>query len=190
MRKTLEDFNFKQHGNYDVEPIRNYIDSFSDEWFINTSRQDEYYVHKDTNSYFVYTADLDIVLWKEGEKFSTQKTSNDAGLLELLEPIISDLERIHNGVRCMVLLIKLKAGQDVGQHQDSGDYLMLSKRNHIPIITSDRVFFGVGNDKVTMGVGECWEINNSRPHYVNNGSEIDRVHLLIDIMPNIEIGEK
>jgi len=190
MRKTLEDFNFKQHGKYEVEPIRNYIDSFSDEWFINTSRQDEYYVHKDTNSYFVYTADLDIVLWKEGEKFSTQKTSNDAGLLELLEPIISDLERIHNGVRCMVLLIKLKAGQDVGQHQDSGDYLMLSKRNHIPIITSDRVFFGVGNDKVTMGVGECWEINNSRTHYVNNGSEIDRVHLLIDIMPNIEIGEK
>ena len=190
MRKTLEDFNFKQHGKYDVEPIRNYIDSFSDEWFINTSRQDEYYVHKDTNSYFVYTADLDIVLWKEGEKFSTQKTSNDAGLLELLEPIISDLERIHNGVRCMVLLIKLKAGQDVGQHQDSGDYLMLSKRNHIPIVTSDRVFFGVGNEKVTMGVGECWEINNSRTHYVNNGSEIDRVHLLIDIMPNIEIGEK
>jgi hypothetical protein len=41
-----------------------------------------------------------------------------------------------------------------------------------------------------MGTGECWEINNSRTHFVNNGSKIDRVHLLIDIMPNIEIGKK
>jgi hypothetical protein len=41
-----------------------------------------------------------------------------------------------------------------------------------------------------MGTGECWEINNSRIHYVNNGSKIDRVHLLIDIMPNKEIGKK
>jgi hypothetical protein len=187
MRKTLEDFNFKQHSKYDVEPIINYIDSFSDEWFINTSRQDNYYVHKDTNSYFVYTANL---LWKEGEDFSTNKTSNDNGLLELLEPIISDLERIHDGVRGMVLLIKLKAGQDIAHHQDSGDYLMLSRRNHIPVVTSDSVFFGVGDDKVKMGTGECWEINNSRIHYVNNGSKIDRVHLLIDIMPNKEIGKK
>ena len=187
MRKMLEDFNFKQHSKYDVEPIRNYIDSFSEEWFINTSRQDNYYVHKDTNSYFVYTANLG---WKEGEEFSTQTTSNDKDLLELLEPIISDLEKIHDGVRGMVLLIKLKAGQDIAPHHDSGDYLMLSKRNHIPVVTSDSVFFGVGDEKVKMGTGECWEINNSRTHFVSNGSTIDRVHLLIDIMPNIEIGKK
>ena len=187
MRKMIEDFNFKQHGKYDVEPIKNYIDSFSDEWFINTSRQDNYYVHKDTNSYFVYTANLG---WKEGEDFYTQTTSNDNDLLKLLEPIISDLEKIHDGVRGMVLLIKLKAGQDIAPHHDSGDYLMLSKRNHIPVVTSDSVFFGVGDEKVKMGTGECWEINNSRLHFVNNGSKIDRVHLLIDIMPNTEIGKK
>jgi len=187
MRKMLEDFNFKQHNSYDVEPIRNYIDSFSEEWFINTSRQENYYAHKDTNSYFVYTADL---FWKEGEDFSTEKTSKDKGLLDLIEPIISDLEKIHNGVRGMVLLIKLKAGQDIAHHYDSGDYLMLSRRNHIPVVTSDSVFFSVGDDKIKMSTGECWEINNSRTHYVENGSKIDRVHLLIDIMPNEEIGKK
>jgi hypothetical protein len=187
MKKILEDFNFKHHVNYEVESIKNYIDSFSEEWFLNTSRQDNHYVHKDTNSYFVYTADL---RWKEGDIFSTQKTSNDSALLELLEPIISDLEKIHDGVRGMVLLIKLKAGQDIAPHHDSGDYLMLSRRNHIPIVTSDDVFFGVGDEKIKMKTGECWEINNSRTHFVNNGSKIDRVHLLIDIVPNTEIGKK
>jgi hypothetical protein len=38
-----------------------------------------------------------------------------------------------------------------------------------------------------MAEGECWEINNSRPHYVNNFSNVDRVHLLVDIMPNSHI---
>jgi hypothetical protein len=187
MRKTVEDFNFKQHSKYDVDSVRTYIDNFSEEWLINTSRQDNHYVHKDTTSYFVYTADLG---WKEGEDFVVQKTSNDQGLLELLEPIISDLEKIHDGVRGMVLLIKLKAGQDIAPHYDAGDYLMISRRNHIPVVTSDDVFFGVGDEKVRMATGECWEINNSRTHFVNNSSKIDRVHLLIDIMPNTEIGKK
>ncbi len=187
MRKIQEDYNFKKHSKYDVNLIKEHIDSFSEEWFINTSRQDKHYVHKDTNSYFVYTADL---RWKEGSEFITQTTSNDEVLLKLIEPIVSDLEKIHDGVRGMVLLIKLKAGQDIAPHHDSGDYLMLSKRNHIPIVTSDDVFFGVGDEKVKMETGDCWEINNSRTHFVNNGSKIDRVHLLIDIMPNIEIGKK
>jgi aspartyl/asparaginyl beta-hydroxylase (cupin superfamily) len=38
-----------------------------------------------------------------------------------------------------------------------------------------------------MQSGECWEINNSRPHLVENNSDIDRIHLLIDIMPNEEL---
>jgi quercetin dioxygenase-like cupin family protein len=187
MRKTLEDFNFKQYGQYDVDPVKTHIDNFSDEWFINTSRQDNYYVHKDTNSYFVYTTSLE---WKEGQDFLTNTTSNDSGLLELLEPIISDLEKLHDGTRGMVLLIKLKAGQDIAPHKDSGDYLMLSRRHHIPVVTTPDVFFGVGDELVNMNTGECWEINNSRVHSVNNNSSIDRVHLLIDIMPNEEIGKK
>lgn len=187
MRKTLEDFNFKKYQSYGIDEIKKYIDSFSDEWFINTSRQDNYYVHKDTNSYFVYTANLQ---WKEGTSFIVDQTSNNVGLLELLEPIISDLERLHNGTRGMVLLIKLKAGQSIAPHHDSGDYLMISRRHHIPIVTTEDVFFGVGSDTVNMQAGECWEINNSRIHFVNNTSKIDRVHLLIDIMPNEEIGTK
>lgn len=184
MRKTLEDFNFKQHNSYNVEGIKDYISKFSDEWFLDTSRQDNYYVHKDTTSYFIYTANL---RWKSGEEFMVQTKSNDKQLLELVEPIIQDLEKTHNGVRGNVLLIKLTAKQNIAIHHDSGDYLMFSRRNHIPVVTSDDVFFGVGSEKVNMKAGECWEINNSRLHFVDNNSEIDRVHLLIDIMPYDEL---
>lgn len=187
MRKTLENFNFKKHSIYDVDKIKEHIFNFSDQWLLDTSRQDNYDVHKDTVSYFINRANLQ---WKSGESFITKQESDDAGLINLLEPIIKNLEEIHNGIRGMVLLIKLKAKQNIAIHFDSGDYLMLSRRNHIPIITSDNVFFGVGDEKISMQAGECWEINNSRPHFVENNSDIDRVHLLIDIMPNEEIGIK
>ena len=187
MKKTLEDFNFKKHNTYNINEIKDYVSDFSSQWLLDTSRQDNYDVHKDTVSYFVYRANLQ---WKSGQEFATRRESDDSKLIDLLEPIIKNLEEIHDGVRGMVLLIKLKAREDISIHFDSGDYLMLSKRNHIPIITSDNVFFGVGNEKISMQAGECWEINNSRPHLVENNSDIDRIHLLIDIMPNEELGKK
>ena len=35
-----------------------------------------------------------------------------------------------------------------------------------------------------MRVGEFWEINNGRKHSVDNRGSEDRVHLIIDWMPN------
>jgi aspartyl/asparaginyl beta-hydroxylase (cupin superfamily) len=48
--------------------------------------------------------------------------------------------------------------------------------------------FGVGDEEINMAVGDCWEINNSKIHYVNNYSEVDRIHLLVDILPVRELG--
>ena len=35
-----------------------------------------------------------------------------------------------------------------------------------------------------MKVGECWEINNSLLHSVENNGKTERIHLLVDILPN------
>ena len=43
--------------------------------------------------------------------------------------------------------------------------------------------YTVNGETVNMKEGECWEINNQRPHSVLNDSDIDRVHLLVDIFP-------
>jgi hypothetical protein len=184
MRKEEEDFNLRKHAQYDVSEIKKYVENFTDEWLLDTKRQEMSKIHKETNTYYVYKNNL---MWNSGEEFVTKKISNDQVLLDLLEPIIKDLETIHNGVRGNVLLIKLTAKENISIHDDRGDYLMLSRRNHIPIITDGDVVFGVGSERVSMNLGECWEINNYRLHWVDNNSDIDRVHLLIDIMPNSEL---
>lgn len=177
--KIVDSFNFKQYPSYDVDQIVSIIKNFDDEWKIDTSRQDKYHTHVDTESYFIYKADLQ---WESGKPFVTELVAENQELVDLIEPIISDLEEIHNGKRGNVLFIKLLGGRDIPKHFDGGDYLIKTRRHHVPIITSEDTWFGVSREEKQMQVGECWEINNAKPHYVNNGEQ-DRVHLLIDIMP-------
>jgi hypothetical protein len=180
MTKELELFNFKKIADFNVDRLKTLVESLDAEWLLDTSRQESFETHKHTLSYFIYKADL---LWKKGSPFFVETNVANMELLDAVEGIVQDLEAFHNGTRGNVLLIKLLAGQDIPEHVDSGDYLTTTRRHHLPIVTSPGTIFGVGIEELNMQEGECWEINNTRTHYVQNNSEIDRVHLLIDIMP-------
>jgi hypothetical protein len=39
-------------------------------------------------------------------------------------------------------------------------------------------------------VGEIWEIDNTREHEVQNLGNEDRVHLIVDIIPDVFIGKQ
>lgn len=181
MDKILEKFKFKQYESYDIAEIKKYVKKFSDEWFFDTTRQETYSIHKNTMSYFLYEADLD---WVADTPYIVEQKSNDEVLLAMVEPIVKSLEELHNGKRGQVLFIKLPGKNNIPKHHDDGDYLMSARRHHVPIITNKKTIFGVSNETVNMQEGECWEINNSKMHYVTNDSTVDRIHLLIDIMPN------
>jgi hypothetical protein len=184
MNKCDELFNFKQYNSFDIEPIKNYIVNFSEEWNLDNSRQDKFYPHKDTTTYFIYETSLE---WDGSIPYSVEQKTNDSLILELVDPIIKYLEHTHEGQRGQVLLIRLKANKSIADHKDGGHYLMNARRHHIPIITSDKTKFYVAGEERLMKSGECWEINNAKEHAVINDSDIDRVHLLIDIMPNAVI---
>lgn len=184
MTKALESFNFKKIAQFDVSAIREIVADLEDEWLIDTSRQETFETHKHTLSYFLYKADL---LWNKSLPFFVETNTENLELLDRVEDIVQDLEAIHNGVRGNVLLIKLLSGQSIPEHTDGGEYLNSTRRHHLPIITSSGTIFGVGGEELNMQDGECWEINNAKPHYVINNSDVDRVHLLIDIMPTERI---
>ncbi|MFP6744385.1 MAG: aspartyl/asparaginyl beta-hydroxylase domain-containing protein, partial [Alphaproteobacteria bacterium] len=48
---------------------------------------------------------------------------------------------------------------------------------------NDKVVFVVGGEAMSMKPGEMWEINNLREHFVDNGSEENRIHLIMDWAP-------
>lgn len=77
-------------------------------------------------------------------------------------------------------LMKLAAGAEVLPHVDFNYHWYTRVRIHIPIITHPDVQFFCGPDKLHMRAGECWIFNSWRRHRVQNRSECDRIHLVID----------
>ena len=45
----------------------------------------------------------------------------------------------------------------------------------------------VGGEQKVMRAGEMWEINNATLHAVDNQSDEDRIHLIIDWVPNATV---
>jgi hypothetical protein len=171
-------FNFNYINEFDISNIKLHVESLSDEWLEDTSRQllfkDQ---HGKTNSIFVSNFPL---TWNGiGYPFSVNKTE----LYNLIKPIISDLETRLGGKVGRVLFTKLLAKSSIPQHQDNGYYLNSVHRCHIPIITNEKIMFTVGDQTINMKHGICIEINNDITHGVINDSDRDRVHLIIDIIP-------
>ena len=82
-------------------------------------------------------------------------------------------------------LLSLGAGAKILEHNDSflgGDFGLL--RVHIPVTTDSAVEFFAGGCKLVMREGEAWCIDFSLPHHITNGSDRDRVHLIIDCQVN------
>jgi hypothetical protein len=84
-----------------------------------------------------------------------------------------------------VRLLKLSVGSRIREHTDHKLSLEDGAiRIHIPILTDPRVEFFVDNQRLVMGEGECWYVNFNLPHRVYNGSDVDRVHLVMDCVVN------
>lgn len=186
LNKADKDYNFIFFKEFDVESFKQTCMLLKEEWLVDQSRQNMQYPerrnpHLYTNTYIVQDHSLQ---WNVGEKFTP--IIKDQSIMSEIRSIISDLEQRMCGKAARVLLIKLDANKNVTEHTDSGDYLNTVRRFHIPIITNDNVFYTVNGEKINMKQGECWEINNRKPHSVDNNSNEDRVHLLIDIMPEPE----
>ena len=78
-------------------------------------------------------------------------------------------------------LMKLDAGCEVQNHVDFNYHWYTRVRIHIPVITNPAVVFHCGDEKLHMAPGECWIFDNWRRHNVVNGSDRDRIHLVIDL---------
>jgi hypothetical protein len=185
--KSLESFRFKHIKDIDISIIKNIVNKITvEQWQENKSRQLTYKVHSFTETYFIHDYPLD---WKLNTPYSGTLLRGGSEVWEQVKPIVKSLEEYHNGTMGRVMFTKLAPNGNISAHVDGGEYLDVVRRHHIPIITNKNVAFIVDKEKVNMQEGEVWEINNMKKHEVLNPSDQDRIHLLIDIIPNQYIKE-
>lgn len=181
-KNTEWQFNFGELP-ISLDNIIRKVSEFDVQWTYDTSRQDRLSTHKDTEMFPLRFMDYG---WQTGEG----NTSYDLNLFEDIEfnkdilSIYDHLESIYDGkvVRCEI--VKMHSKSNIKSHVDGGTMLQLARRIHIPLITNPGVVFEVFGVKKHFDIGSWYEINNMLPHSVVNDGEFDRVHIIIDLMPN------
>jgi len=172
--------NYLLIADFDVSGIKSILQGYKDEWERDKSRQEKYKLfHGDSKNIFI--TDIDAA-W-DGFGYPLVRHEAEDRLIKLSMSIAHELEVKLGGKVGKCLFINLPAGKKVNPHVDMGYYLTSVHRTHIPIMTHDDVDFSVGGEVINMKEGTCYEINNMQMHAVDNRSDVDRIHLLIDIIP-------
>ena len=111
------------------------------------------------------------------------QVSNLVPLIEILAHIPAKFERVR--------VMRLKAGTSISKHTDKVDKDIKSGkivRIHIPLRTSDRIFFYVWKNKKPycyhLEQGKYYYTDVSKPHAVHNKAIFDRLHLVADCYNN------
>lgn len=182
-----EEFKFIKFDSYNVSDIADIVSLFDLEWLEDTSRQDGTIHHWRTFSYHLTWYPLQ---WVPGQEYVPSFLCKDDTLWELVSPILKDLESKNKGRVARATLVNLPSMQLVTPHYDKALYTHVIKRFHIPIITNNDTLFSVDDQHVNMKLGECWRVNNKLLHGVYNFGSTNRVHLMVDIIPEELIGDK
>jgi len=171
---------FTEITQFNVNNLTTLIHSMDNEWFDDQSRQTIFKAHQKTFSIMLTDFPLD---WN-GYGYPTQTSKYFDKFEPAISEIISTLETYFNGKVGRSLFTKLPSRCEISTHVDRGYYLEKSHRCHIPIITNDEVIFRVDNTILNLEKGVCYRIDNNKPHSVINSSDFDRIHLIVDIIPN------
>ena len=77
-------------------------------------------------------------------------------------------------------LMRLEPGAEVSAHVDFNYHWLHRVRIHIPVVTDPSVIFHCGAMQLHMAAGTSWIFDSWRRHRVVNGSEMTRIHLVLD----------
>ena len=168
--------NFKMYGNIDVNNLKDNLNGLN--WDEHTTRQNLYEMHKDTQTLEIMWDLESLQTDKIGKIHSNYYKLNIESFIKKIKPIYES--NCGEGYFIRILIVKLKANSNIAPHVDAGISLINCKRTHIPIITNSEVTFTISGETKYLKEGEIWEIDNSKEHSVDNNSDVDRIHLLID----------
>lgn len=99
-----------------------------------------------------------------------------------------NIQRALETIECRITsarLLKLSPGSRIREHRDYDlGFAAGEIRLHVPVTTDAKVEFLLACERIDMNEGECWYLDFSQPHCVDNRSSSDRIHLVIDCAVN------
>jgi len=155
-------------------------------WHEQQYRQQEFDVHRQTESIVLVFANLEV--------WPTIEICKEPGwdrLAEVAVPVMHGIIAAHyppGGAIIRAMAAKLLAGCKITPHTDTHPSFHRGHRIHVPITTNPRVRFMIDGRPHQLQVGRAYEINNQMNHSVMNKGDEDRITFIFDYVPPAELG--
>jgi hypothetical protein len=182
LKSKRETWNFEDFGQVEVSSIQNEVISYYNEWLVDTTRQDTFQTHKDTFAIQLTALDYAHGIGMPGDCVTSKSLNDESAKTEFAE-IVSKIEQLAEGKLVRAEFISLKPKSRVRPHKDRSDLLYLSRRFHVPIKTNPYVTFSAGVEVRHLYPGRLYELNNINYHGVRNDGDENRIHLILDVLP-------
>ena len=167
-------------GPVDIDTLRDCVLGLDTQaWLDQQYRQDEYEVHRKTESIVMVFCDG----WPE---ITVKKDAGWDRLAEAAVPVMHDIigrSYPAGGTIIRAMAAKLLAGTNITPHYDSHPSFAIAHRIHVPICTNHRVRFMIDGRPYQLKVGEAYEVNNLQTHSVMNRGKEDRITFIFDYLP-------
>jgi hypothetical protein len=105
-------------------------------------------------------------------------------LIQSVTPIIDEVSKYFpNLVKMHGEIVNLCPGKQLSLHKDIYWFHKHSRRIHIPLCTNDSCRQIFEDREYHLEVGKVYEINNRIMHSARNNGTEDRIHIILDLMP-------
>jgi len=178
-----DNWGINHFGYLEISEIKKEVSEYIKEWLIDVSRQKKFQTHDQTFMYQLKELDYgwnlkDNIKSTSPNVFKTEAANNE------IKYIYRHLETLVGGKVVRSEVVNMPPHTRIRTHKDTSDLLYLSRRFHIPIITNKNCTFIVEEQRFNLEEGNLYELNNRRFHSVENFGDENRIHLIIDILPN------
>jgi hypothetical protein len=127
---------------------------------------------------------LDMKHWGDPANHLPEHIHSDHPVFPLLMRVVRQLENYYNATVKIAALDGMPPGSKINRHFDQSNIYGLCHRVHLPLVTDPSVKFFIDDVPHFFKAGEFFEFDNKRFHEVHNDSDIFRIHLVIDLLPN------
>jgi hypothetical protein len=122
--------------------------------------------------------------WHDPLAYAPEPANSDHPIYPLILNEIKKVESLYNASAKIAVLDGMPPGAKIYPHNDQSKLYDIAHRVHLPLVTDERVKFSIDNVEYHFKAGQFFEFNNKLVHSVDNNSDIFRIHLVIDLIPN------
>jgi len=164
-----------------ISTLNTFKNISQDDWLkYNKVKPNRFGVFKNTTEHIVFRFVNDIEKPKSGY-FNYNVFDEYESYLQKIMDYVKTLYSYKNSEYSRIMLAKLYTGCEIDKHVDGNESAVEPHKIHIPIVTHDNCIFYCDDESINMKENYIYEVDNQKMHGVINSSDVDRIHLIIEL---------